>query len=317
VRFLIAEINPQPWAQPSSFWRTPMIITALVCGTGIVILFLFPIVNDRVRGPKSLRTINRDGLPQYRSNKQLLYTGLLLIPCFLILPVNFAVTPIIVADIISNANFNKVCNGFATSYLLDQIPSSQDGIAVSGNIYSAGNNVGSLVFQGGQGGWRITYTRSPYAPHSFNDSGLTQVAFQQADLGTTFTVLCTPTSSNVSANVDSCVVGSSISAQYTNTSLGTSIFTSNAVPVVSMFFAGPEIVSYSANYSMWSDQPPLGGLWDQNGFEQIKVAQKGSGDGCSSSMMVCGDSFLESFVSMGYIWRRWGVWGITQGHCGN
>ena len=61
-----------------------------------------------------------------------------------------------------------------------------------------------------------------------------------------------------------------------------------------MFSSPP--TTYSANYSNWQEDPPLGNLVDQHSREMVKVVR--NGDECAGPVKVCcrGD-MLESVVA--------------------
>ena len=228
----------------------------------------------------------------------------------ILLPVNLAVTPNIVARFVAAKKFDSACSGWPTSFLLDSIPLSISGSPVSGNAVSRSSHAGDITFTGGISGWRVSYVRAPDAPTNFNDQDLVAVIYDSRDIGRTFTLQCN--SDDEFHTVVDCGSGSVISYIQTNPNADLKVFTDLEAPLVSILFSRN---SYAANYSTWIESPPLGSLYDWNQNEEVRVVRKGNRNACGTQIKVCGRDFLETFVSMAYIWRRWQEWGIGEGHC--
>jgi hypothetical protein len=287
-----------------------MIISGLLSGISIVFIFIYPWISDKFRSSPRASTLGQI----HRSNRKLGKTALLVLLFILLLPVNFAVMPIIIANAIAWKHFNSACDGWQTSYILYGIPSN-NGTEANGDFLYNGALVGFLDFSGAETGWRVMYTRAPQAPQDFNDDNLLQIIYDEGDLGQTFTTQCnTVNVQNATASTIDCTTGSALSFVMYDTASNISVFTDNQVPSVSLIFT-PPATSFSANYSNWQDGPPLGSLIDQNMNEQIKVVRSGSGNPCTSATKVCGRGLLESYAAMAYVWRNWQEWGMGLGNC--
>lgn len=289
-----------------------MIIFGLISGTAILLLFCYPWVAKRFKPSQRISMTQR----QHRSNRQLVKTGLGLIPFVILLPFNFALTPNLIASAIAEKAFNNACNGWETTFELNSIPNGDPGSIANGNLLSYGRYAGPISFQGGEAGWRVSYSRDPTAPDDFDDKNITQIAFNSDGIGQSFTTLCNAINDvNATADTTDCTTGSSISFIMYNQSSDVSMFVSEEVPVVSLLFT-PPAMSYSANYSKWEEDPPLGWLYDQDMNVGVKVVRKGSRNECNRPIKVCGQGVLQGYVSMAYVWRRWQEWGMGAGGCG-
>jgi hypothetical protein len=310
--YVYAEVNPRPRFKSSETWRTPMIIFGLIAGTALVLLFCYPWVAKRFKPSQRISAMQR----QHRSNKQLVKTGLALIPFIILLPLNFALTPNLIASAIAAKAYENACNGWETSFVLDSIPNGDPGSIANGNLLSKGRYAGPISFQGGESGWRVSYSRDIVAPDDFDDKNITQIVFNTDGIGQSFTTLCNAIGDvNATADTTDCTTGSSLSFVMYNQSSDVSMFVDEQIPVVSLLFT-PPAMSYSANYSKWEEDPPLGWLYDQNLNEGVKVVRKGSRNACNRAIKVCGRGVLEGYVSMAYVWRRWQEWGMGDGGCG-
>jgi hypothetical protein len=305
--YISTEIDPKPHDKSSATWKTPMIIFGLVTGFVVIIFFIYSPV------AKPFRPKYPTSEAIHRSNKQLLWTSLALLPFIILLPINLAITPNIIASAIAEKRFNTACDGWVTSFTLNSI-SSSNGMLAAGSFFSSGLYIGLVTLDGGEAGWRVSYTRDANAPADFNDYNLSQVAFNSDSLGQSFTTLCNAVAPNVSNTID-CTSGSALSFVQHNPSSDVSVFTDEEIPVVSLLF-GPPATMFTANYSNWENYPPLGILYDQNMNEEVKVVRKGNQNACYEPMKVCGTGFFQTFVSMAYVWGVWQQWGIGEGNCG-
>lgn len=282
-----------------------MIIFGLATGFAVLIFFIYPSV------AKPFRPKHSSSGAIHRSNMQLLKTGLVLLPFIILLPINLAITPDIIASAIVEKRFGTACDGWETSFTLNSI-SGGAGIVATGAFFSSGQYIGLVTLDGGVSGWRVSYTRDANAPVDFNDYNLNQIAFDSNSLGLSFTTLCNAVSPNVSNTID-CTSGSALSFVQYNPSSDVSVFTKEEIPVLSLLF-GPPATMFTANYSNWENYPPLGILYDQNMNEEVKVVRKGSQNACHEPMKVCGNGLFQTFVSMAYAWGVWQQWGV--GNCG-
>ena len=311
IDLISSEVNPRPHAISSGTWRAPMIIAGLLGGTALIVCYIYPWIASKYR-PSARSSML--GLI-HRNNRQIARISLWMILFAILLPINFAVTPNIIANAIAQKMFDSACDGWETSYVLYGIPTN-DTVLSNGDLLYNGELVGSVTFSGAETGWRVMYTRDPNAPSNFNDNNLTQVIFDERDLGQSFTTECTQLApiQNASAGTVDCTTGSALSFVMYNMNTNVSMFTANQVPLVSLIFS-PPASSLSANYSNWQEGPPLGTLVDQNLNEQIKVVRSGSANACTGATKVCGRDLLESYAAMAYVWRSWQEWGLGMGNC--
>jgi hypothetical protein len=289
-----------------------MIIAGLISGTAITLSFVLPWLANKFRPSPRSSTHGQ----VHRSNRQLGRIGLSLLPFMILLPLNFSLTPNLIASAIAQKLFDSACDGWETSFILYGIPNPGDrGASSSGDLFSRGRLAGSLTFTGAETGSRVMYTRNANAPTDFDDKNITQTVFNERAMGQSFTTSCSAIGvEGATEDTTDCISGSALSFVMYNTASDVSMFVNEDVPVASLMFT-PPATTYSGNYSNWQEAPPLGSLVDQNLKEQVKVVRKGSANACKRPIKVCARGILEGSVAMSYVWRRWQEWGMGTGGC--